>query len=272
MNISKLQFDARLLVTLNHISLLFIGILFFNFQRNISQILCAVGASVIIDVYLRFLFRKKSLSVSNLLSPAVTGLSLVLLLNSDSIFVYLFSAGVSIVSKYLLSFNQKHFFNPSLFGIVATYCFFDFGSFNIQYNQFMGMSYAAGQLCFIGFLTLYYAKRIFMPVFYYSTLVGGAFIFNWLKPSSHLVDLIGPDISAGGILFAFFMMTDPVTSPKSWKKQAVFSISCALMSLTLSSYQILHASFISLFIFNSVNMLFIMRSIKNSQQFKSLQD
>lgn len=270
MNILKLKFDPRLLVTLNHISLLFIGILFFNFQRNISQTIWTVGTALFLDVCLRFLFRKESLSIRNLLSPLVTSLSLVLLLNSDSTFIYIFSAGVSIISKYLLSFDQKHFFNPSLFGIVATYCFFDFGTFSIQYNQFMGMSYSAIQLCLLGFFTLYFANRIFMPIFYYSTLIGCAFLFSWLQPSIGLVDLIGPDFSASGILFAFFMMTDPVTSPKNLKKQAIFSILCALMSFSLSSHQILHSSFISLFILNSVNMFFVMDLRKNVSIHKKL--
>ena len=270
MNISKLRFDARLLVALNHISLLFIGILFFNFQRNISQILWAVGTALFLDICLRFLFKRKSLSIRNLLSPLVTGLSLVLLLNSGSIFVYVFSSGSSIISKYLLSFGQKHFFNPSLFGIVTSYCFFDFGSFSIQSNQFMGMSYSAIQLCLLGFFTLYFAKRLILPIFYYFTLIGGAFLFGCFQPSSDLVDLIGPDLSASGILFAFFMMTDPVTSPKTWKKKAIFSILCGLISLLLSAFQILHASFISLFIINSVNMLFIMNSGKNVRVAKEL--
>ena len=262
MNISKLQSDARLWVTLNHISLLIAGVVFFNFQRNLLQTLLTVGAALLTDTCLRYLFRRESLSFRNLLSPAVTGLSLVLLLNSYSIFVYIFSAVMSIASKYILCLDKKHFFNPSLFGIVAAYCWFDFGIFKIQYNQFMGIGYCALQLCILGFGTLYFARRMVMPVFYYTVLVGGAFLVNFFEKDTNLVELIGPELSASGVLFAFFMMTDPVTSPSSWFKQALFSILCALISLILTANQIVHANFISLFLLNSINILFVFKDKK----------
>lgn len=255
MNTSKLQFDARLWVVLNHISLLVSGIIFFNFQRTVSQIFWTVGTALSVDVVLRYFFRREDVSIRNLLSPAVTGLSLVLLLNSHSIFVYVFSVGASIVSKYVLCFDRKHFFNPSLFGIVVTYCYFDFGTFKIQYDQFMGIGYCALQLCILGFFTLYFARRLVMPVFYYVVLVGGAFFVSFFWKDTYLIELIGPELSASGILFAFFMMTDPVTSPSGWMKQIFFSVLCALISLVLTTNHVVHANFISLFFLNSFSIL-----------------
>ncbi len=257
MNMSKLQFDPRLWVAVNHISLLIIGILFFNFQRIFLQIFITTGTTLLVDVCLRYFFRKKSLCLKNLLSPTVTGLSLVLLLNSHSISVYIFSAIASIVSKYTLCINKKHFFNPSLFGVVATYCYFDFDMFDIQYFQFMGMGYSAIQLCVLGFFTLYFAKRILMPVFYYTTLIIGVYVINLFWNEMNLIELIGPELSASGILFTFFMMTDPVTSPSVQREQILFSVLCALISLAITTNQILHGNFLSLFILNSINMFFV---------------
>ena len=257
MNTLKLRFDPRLWLILNHISLLVSGIIFFNFQRTLPQIFWTVGGAVFSDIFLRYLFKKQELCFRNLFSPVITGLSVVLLLNTYSLSVYIFAVITSIASKYILNLNQKHFFNPSLFGIVAAYCWFDFGEFIIQYDQFMGIGYCAFQLCIVGFITLYFAKRITMPVFYYFTLISGAFAIQFfLHNEIDFLQLIGPEISASGILFAFFMMTDPVTSPPRWTKQAVFSIICALLSLVFTINQIPHSNFISLFFLNSIYMLF----------------
>ena len=258
MNTSKLKFDPRLWVALNHTILLTLGIFFFNFHRNWMEVFWTLGSALFSDVCLRYFFRKETLSLKNLLSPLVTGLSLVLLLNSYSIFVYIFSAITSIVSKYVLSLDKKHFFNPSLFGVAMTYFWFDFGVFSIQHDQFMGIGgYCAIQLCIVGFITLYFAKRTLLPIFYYSALITGVLIINFIYDKTNLLHLMGPELSASGILFSFFMMTDPVTSPSSWKKQALFSILCALISLTFTMNQIPNANFISLFILNSITMLFV---------------
>ena len=195
------------------------------------------------------------MSIKNGLSPAVTALSLVLLINTHSLFIYIFSSITSIVSKYTLSLNKNHFFNPSLFGVVATYCWFDFGSFKIQYDQFMGIGYCSVQLCLLGFWTLYFAKRWLMPIAYYFVLTLGSFFHNFLNKEIDFLEIIGPELSASGILFAFFMMTDPVTSPSGKWNQIFFSSMCALISLFFTSFQILHANFISLFLINYICLL-----------------
>jgi dipeptide/tripeptide permease len=51
---------------------------------------------------------------------SLVAMSLCLLLKTNDWYVSLLAAFLTVASKYVLRFNQKHIFNPSAFGIVAT--------------------------------------------------------------------------------------------------------------------------------------------------------
>ena len=52
-------------------------------------------------------------------SPLITALGLSLLLRTDHMLTMAIAAGCAIASKFLFKFENKHFFNPANFGIIA---------------------------------------------------------------------------------------------------------------------------------------------------------
>ncbi|MFB2833245.1 hypothetical protein [Floridanema evergladense] len=60
---------------------------------------------------------------TSLRSAAITALSLCLLLRSEHYETMILAASLAILSKFLLQFRHKHFFNPANFGIIVAITF-----------------------------------------------------------------------------------------------------------------------------------------------------
>ena len=58
-------------------------------------------------------------------SPAISSLSLILLLRTSSLWIAILSAFVAIASKYIVRYRGKHIFNPTNIGIVLCLLLFD---------------------------------------------------------------------------------------------------------------------------------------------------
>jgi len=52
-------------------------------------------------------------------SPLISGLSLCLLLRTNNVLLMIVAAVITITSKFVLKWNNKHIFNPTNFGIVV---------------------------------------------------------------------------------------------------------------------------------------------------------
>ena len=254
-NISESRYKANLVVVLNHCLLIFFGILVFNFQRDFITVFSTVFLALAVDLIMkRKLFEKKTFSSIDFTSPIISGLSLVILLNLKELHLYWIAITMTIGSKHLLSYNGKHYFNPSLIGILFAISFFEYGSARIQYDQFLGYGYAMCQILFLGTLALLLVNRFYIPLSYYLVLISLGFLVSSLGHFD-LMQLIGPEVSASGLLFIFFMATDPKTSPVSKVSQVVFGIGLGLVSLLLAIIEIHHAGMIALFLGNYMLLL-----------------
>ena len=76
-----------------------------------------------------------------------------------------------------------------------------------------------------GYLILRRHIKLYIPVSYIVTVVILAILFN-VNPLFHL-------LTGGLILGAFFMATDPVTSPISSKGKIIFGIGCGLFTMLI---------------------------------------
>src|SRR6267142_2398010 len=95
-----------------------LGCTWFGFNRNPIQILLTVTAGCLMDMAFHWLFRGHGLLVP--LSAYISSLSIALLLNySHNYYLLFLPMFFCIGSKYLLTFQGRHVFNPSLFGVVA---------------------------------------------------------------------------------------------------------------------------------------------------------
>jgi Na+-transporting NADH:ubiquinone oxidoreductase subunit NqrB len=90
-----------------------------RFNRGPMQIVLKVSSACLFDMALHYALRGRRLLVP--LSAAITGLSLALLLNySHNYYLLFLPVYFSIGSKYLLTYQGRHVFNPSVFGIALS--------------------------------------------------------------------------------------------------------------------------------------------------------
>jgi len=164
------------------------------------------------------------------LSPLISSLGLSLLLRSDVWWIPPFAAAVAISSKFLVRFNGKHVFNPTNLGLAAAMFFSDRtwcspsqwgeGAMLLAWLAVFGMAVAQRafrsdvSLCFLGAWILLKLGRVLylgqkLPVLWHQLSTGSL------------------------ILFTFFMISDPKTTPDSRTGRAVYAAAVAGLAFYL---------------------------------------
>lgn len=164
------------------------------------------------------------------LSPLITSLSLSLLFRTDTPALAVAAAGLAIGSKFLLRIRGKHVFNPATFGIVALFVASDHAW--ISTGQWGSATLGGLALVSLGMLVLTRARRAettFAFLATYSAIVVGRAI--WLGDP---VSIPLHQLQNGALLvFAFFMISDPRTTPDSAACRLLFGAVVATLTAAL---------------------------------------
>jgi len=153
-------------------------------------------------------------------SALISGLSLCLLLRTNSLLVASVAAVVTIASKFLLRVNGKHIFNPTNFGIVAIMLLTD--RVWVSPGQWGNAAFFAFLMACLGGLVVNRAARsdvTYAFMMSYLALVFGRSLWlgePWTIPVHRLE-------SGALLLFTFFMISDPRTTPNSRAGRIVFA-------------------------------------------------
>ena len=170
-------------------------------------------------------------SKPDLKSPLITALSLTLLLRADTAWPLMAAAAIAIGSKFMLRLNGKHIFNPANIGIVAMILMTD-AAWTTP-GQWGTAIWFAALLAGAGMFVTYRAARFDVPLIFlgaYATLLFGRAI--WLGDPMAIPML---RLENGAlILFAFFMISDPKTSPDGAVARAAFAGGAALLAYLLT--------------------------------------
>lgn len=163
-------------------------------------------------------------------SAMVTTLSLTLLLRTDLPGVAALAAFTAIGSKFVLRYNGKHIFNPANFAIVGLMLLTERAW--ISTGQWGNATIAAFALACLGFLVLTRARRAETTLAFlgaYAALLTGRAL--WLGdplsiPLHHLQN-------GALLIFAFFMISDPKTTPNTALGRCLFGALVALIAHTI---------------------------------------
>lgn len=143
-------------------------------------------------------------------SPLITGTSLTLLLRTGDPFVAAVAAGLAIASKFVVRVRGKHVFNPANLGLVAALLLFDDAW--IAPGQWGTAAWMALFLVGAGQLVIHRAER---------SDITWALLASWVAVVFGRAAWLGDpwaipvhQVSSGAFLiFAFFMISDPKTTP-----------------------------------------------------------
>jgi len=170
------------------------------------------------------------------LSPLITSLSLTLLLRTDLVMIAALAALVAISSKFLVRVRGKHVFNPANLAIVTLMVASDHAW--VSSGQWGSAALGAFALACLGFIVLTRARRAETTLgflgFYAGLLFGRAL---WLgDPLAIPVH----QLQNGALLvFAFFMISDPKTTPDTRVGRILYSmlVACVAFAIQFGLYQ-----------------------------------
>ena len=154
-------------------------------------------------------------------SALISGLSLCLLLRTASPLLAAGAAVVTIGSKFLLRWNGKHIFNPTNFGIVAMLA----GGADVWVSsgQWGSAVFFAFLIACAGRFVVHRASRADVTIAFLATYAARLFaravvVHDPLSIPLHRLE------SGALLLFAFFMISDPKTTPDSRAGRILFGV------------------------------------------------
>ncbi len=153
-------------------------------------------------------------------SALISGLSLCLLLRTNALSLAVLTAVITIVSKFVIRWRGKHLFNPTNFGLVAM--MLGTGQVWVSPGQWGSAAFFAFCMACCGGLVVYRAAR--SDVTYAFLACHIALRFGralWLgDPCSIPLHQLQ---NGALVLFAFFMISDPKTTPDTRLGRILFA-------------------------------------------------
>lgn len=164
------------------------------------------------------------------MSALITSLSLTLLLRTDVIALAALAAVIAIGSKFLIRIRGKHVFNPANAALVSLMLISDKAW--VSSGQWGSAAIGALALAGLGFLVLTRAKRSETTLAFISTyailVIGQAL---WL--GDPLTIPVHQMQNGALLIFAFFMISDPKTSPDARSGRLLYGALVASIAYTI---------------------------------------
>jgi Na+-translocating ferredoxin:NAD+ oxidoreductase RnfD subunit len=195
-----------------------------DFDLGVVQIVLTFVAAFTVQGLLGGVTRQKPISWR---SALITSLSLSLLLRADNLWVHPLAAALAIASKFALRIRRKHLFNPANFGVVVALILLP-GAW-LSPGQWGQELIAAGWIALLGATVATRARSADISLCFLTIYAGLLALRtawlgqNWLVPIHQL--------SNGALLlFAFFMISDPMTIPDRRRGRIVHAGIVALLA------------------------------------------
>jgi Na+-transporting NADH:ubiquinone oxidoreductase subunit NqrB len=209
--------DPRLYQIATLASLLGYGLFRLDFEIPLVQAASMLGMALLTQFGCTKVWR---LPVFDPRSALISGLSLCLLLRTNSLPLAIAAAIVTVASKFGIRVNGKHLFNPTNFGIVAM--MLATGEIWVSPGQWGNVAFFAFLMACLGGLVVNRAARSDVTlafITFYMALVFGRSL--WL--GEPLVIPLHRLESGALLLFTFFMISDPRTTPNSRRGRILFA-------------------------------------------------
>lgn len=218
------RLDARLLQILFLGALLSFGVLWRDFAVQPEQIVLTYASALATQ---RFWLRRLGLAEVGYLSAIVTGCGLSILVRADNLWLHPLVATIAISSKFVVRVDQRHLFNPANLGAVLALFALPGGWLSPgQWGQQLAL---AGWFLMLGGCVAQRARRLD---------IGIVFLIAWLTIVAVRVLWLGQtwavwlhQFSSGSLLlFCFFMISDPMTTPRHRGARIGYAIGVAVIA------------------------------------------
>lgn len=216
--------DPRLYQIASLSTLLPYGLLFLHFDVSLLQIGVTIGTALLTQYAGTRYFKLPAFDPK---SPLISALSLCILLRTDHLAVAVLAAFIAIGSKFIIRWKDKHVFNPTNLALAVMLA----GGLGwISPGQWGQVAWFGFLIACLGSLVVTRAARADVTVAFLGFYVGLLFIRALWLGDPLTIPL--HQIESGALLiFAFFMISDPKTTPDSRTGRIVYALLVSLAAL-----------------------------------------
>lgn len=244
--------DPRVNQILYLSSFLLFGVFWLDWSQDIGRYTITFSVTLLSQFILLKIYGK---DISSLKSAMISALGLCLLFKANAFVPIALASFLTIAGKFLIKYKGKHVFNPNNFGIVMAILLTQEGW--ISPGQWGNSEVLLGLILITGINILLKVGRMETSIFFLLTYLGMHFGYNILYKGWPL-DFFMHQITSGTLLlFAFFMITDPVTTPNSVTARIIWSAMVGVLSFFLTQWFYVHtAPIYALFLLAPFTVLF----------------
>ena len=218
-------------------------------------VLVLIVTTVISHLFIYFTYKKVNFFSFSALSTAI---GVMLMMATQHLWILFALIVLGLGQKYLFKCRDKHLFNPSNFALIMGLLLF-YTQAHIVLGQLGEERWLQVVVILLASAILLRVERWLIPlVFTSSYLILEYFIVVSSDPLFIFEMLLQRFYSVSFLLFIVFMLTDPMTTPTTWRRQLIFAIFIALIATLLDYYvgfRVQHL-FLSLFFNTFVFILF----------------
>jgi enediyne biosynthesis protein E5 len=246
----KALIDSRYVAPIFITSILLVGHLTFGILESYPRTLLAIGTAIGTELVLGRIFLGKWPHPA---SSYITGISVGILLRSPAYWPYVLCSAISITTKYVLRWKDRHIWNPSNFGVSAMLFLAPetVASLSIQWGNYLLPMVV---IWVLGFVIVWRVKRLHITATYVISFFAFAFLRSWIMHDpwqSEIAPITGPMYQ----LFIFFMITDPKTTVRSKRGQILVAFLIAVFETMLRLDRVVYAPFYALFMVGPAALL-----------------
>src|SRR5688572_15741755 len=215
------------------------GILFLHWSADWQHYVISVAGCLLFQYAADSIRSKRFLRPNEFdrwgFSVLISAMSLCLLLKTNYWYVSLLAAFLTVASKYIFRCNKKHIFNPSAFGIVATLLIAKDAW--LSPGQWGSNAVIFFTVVTLGTIVVTRVQKLDISLAFLLTFFGLLYwrqvhVLGW--PMDHFIH----SVSTGSLLlFTFFMISDPRTSPNHPVARIVWAILIAAVSFYLAAFK-----------------------------------
>src|SRR3954449_5550965 len=238
-----------------------------GFEQSLAQPVVALLTAYVTEILLETLESRRlgrkprflgpgTAFIDFLLSAHITGLAVAMLLYAnDRLLPVAFAAAVAISSKHLFRVGtngaRRHFFNPSNLGITATLLAFPWVGIAQPYmfteNLRGGWAWLLPAIivCSGSFLNGVFTRKLPLIATWLGAFVLQAALRHFLFGNLFLPSL-NPMTGVAFLLFTFYMVTDPATTPSTPRGQMTFAVTVAACYGVLMALHLVFGLFFAL--------------------------
>jgi Na+-transporting NADH:ubiquinone oxidoreductase subunit NqrB len=218
------SFDPRLYQIASLGTLLAYGLLYLNFDISIFQI-TLIFATALLAQYAGT--RLSKLPAFDPLSALVSAVGLCMFLRTNHLAVPALAAGIAIASKFTIRWQNKHIFNPTNLALLVV---MTSGLGWISPGQWGQAAWFGFLIACLGSLVVTRAVRADVTLSFFGFYMG-LLITRALWLGDPLMIPLHQLESGTLLIFSFFMITDPKTTPDSCAGRLLFTLLVALSAL-----------------------------------------